>query len=71
MSCGIGHRHSSDLVLLWLWHRLAAIAPIGPLAWEPPYPAGVAPKTAKKEKEKRNTKCLNKLLSGVIIIINK
>ena len=26
-----------DLVLLWLWCRLAAIAPIGTLAWEPPY----------------------------------
>ena len=21
---------------MWLWHRLAAIAPIQPLAWEPP-----------------------------------
>ena len=25
-----------DLVLLWLWCRLAAVAPIGPLSWEPP-----------------------------------
>ena len=36
MSCGVGHRCSSDLMLLWLWHRPAAVAPIGPLAWEPP-----------------------------------
>ena len=33
MSCGVGHRHGSDQVLLWLWHRAAATAPIGPLAW--------------------------------------
>ena len=25
-----------DPTLLWLWHRLAATTPIGPLAWEPP-----------------------------------
>ena len=29
-------------MLLWLWCRLAARAPIQPLAWEPPYAAGVA-----------------------------
>ena len=26
--CGVGHRCSADLELLWLWHRLAATAPI-------------------------------------------
>ena len=26
-----------DLALLWLWCRPAAVAPIRPLAWEPPY----------------------------------
>ena len=31
-----------DLVLLWLWCRLAATALIGPLAWEPPYAVGAA-----------------------------
>ena len=31
-----------DLVLLWLWYRLAAAALIHPLAWEPPYAAGAA-----------------------------
>ena len=30
LSCGVGGRHGSGLVLLWLWCRLAAIAPIGP-----------------------------------------
>ena len=36
MSCGVGCKCGLDLVLLWLWHRLVASAPIGPLAWEPP-----------------------------------
>ena len=26
-----------DPALLWLWCRPSATAPIGPLAWEPPY----------------------------------
>ena len=37
MSCGVGCRHCLDLALLWLWHRLSAVAPIQLLAWEPPY----------------------------------
>ena len=41
VSCSVGRRCSSALVLLWLWCRPAAIAPIGPLAWEPTYAAGV------------------------------
>ena len=41
MNCGADHRHSSDLVLLWLWYSPAAVALIGPLVWEPPYAAGV------------------------------
>ena len=42
VSCGVGHRRSSDSTLLWLWCRLAAAAPIRPLAWELPYAAGAA-----------------------------
>ena len=53
MSCGIGHRHGLDLVLLWLWRRLAGAAPIWPLAWEPPYAPGVALKLKKKIKTKK------------------
>ena len=34
MSCVVGHRCGSDLALLWLWSRLAAVAPVRPLAWE-------------------------------------
>ena len=51
MSCGVGHRRGSDPELLQPWQRLAAIAPIGPLAWEPPYAAGVALKRKKEKKE--------------------
>ena len=42
VSCGVGHRHSWDPVLLWLWCWLAAAAPIRPLAWELLYAVGVA-----------------------------
>ena len=42
MSCGVGCRVGLDLSLPWLWCRLAAVAPIQPLAWEPPYAAGGA-----------------------------
>ena len=42
MSRSAGHRHGLDLALLWLWSRLAAAAPIWPLAWELPYVAGAA-----------------------------
>ena len=52
MSCGVGRRHGLDLALLWLWHRLAAMAPIRPLAWEPPYEAGAAQQMAKGQKKK-------------------
>ena len=37
MNCGVGGRRGLDLVLLWLWGRLAAVALIPPLAWEPLY----------------------------------
>ena len=53
MSCGVGHRRGSGLVLLWLWCRLAAVAPIGPLAWEPPCAAGADLKRQKKKKKKK------------------
>ena len=48
MNCGVGCRHGSELVLLWLWCRLAATALIKPLAWEPPYAAGAAQEKAKQ-----------------------
>ena len=30
VSCGVGHRRSSDPALLWLWYRLAAVTLIRP-----------------------------------------
>ena len=50
MSCDVGCRHGLDLALLWLWHRPAAVAQIGPLAWEPLYALGVALKGQKTKK---------------------
>ena len=52
MSSGVGHRSQAlglDPAFLWLWQRLAATAPIRPLARKPPYAAGV---TLKKPKAK-------------------
>ena len=51
MSSCVGCTRGSDLALLRLWCRPAAIVPIGPLAWEPPYAAGVALKRQKKKKK--------------------
>ena len=62
MSCGVGRRHSSDLALLWLWHRLAAAAPIRPLAWEPPYAVGAAQEKAKRQKTTTTTKIVKVIL---------
>ena len=53
MSCGVGCRRGSDPELLWLWCRLAATAPIRPLAWEPPYAAEAAQEMAKRQKKKK------------------
>ena len=53
MSCGVGCRHGSDPMLLWLWHRMVATALIRPLAWEPPYAMGVAQEKAKRQKKKK------------------
>ena len=51
------HRRGLDLVdqvlLLWLWCRLATAALIQPLDWELPYAAGAA---IKKEKEREREK---------------
>ena len=56
MSCGVGRRHGSDPKLLWLWCRPAAVAPMQPLAWEPPYGTGAALKRQKKEGRRKKEK---------------
>ena len=50
-TCGVGCRHGLELVLLWLWYRPVTMAPIRPLAWEPPYATDVALKRPKKKKK--------------------
>ena len=52
MSCGVGRRRASDLMLLWLWRRSVATAPTQTLAEEPPYAMGVALKRPKQNKTK-------------------
>ena len=56
MSCGVGHRYSLDLALLWLWRRLVTTALIRPLAWEPPYTASMALKGQKTKDQKKKKK---------------
>ena len=48
MSCSVGCRQGSDLVLLWRRPKAAVL--IRPLAWERPYATGVALKKVKKKK---------------------
>ena len=59
MRC-VGCTHGLDLALLWLWHRLAATAPIRPLGWEPPHAMGVALKRQKTKTLKK--KCVVNIL---------
>ena len=61
MSCGVGRRCGSDPALLWFWHRLAAVPPIGPLAREPPYAVGAA---LKKEKSIEHFLCAQLIAFG-------
>ena len=49
-------RHGSDPALLWPWLTLAATAPIGLLAWKPPYAVGAALKRHKDKKKKKKKK---------------
>ena len=68
MSCGVVHRLSLDLALLWLWRRPAPVALIRPPAWKPPYATDVALKrqiTEKTEKKKN----LVKFQSPVLIVL--
>ena len=53
MSCGVVSTRDLDPTLLRLWRRLAATAPIRPLAWELPYASGVALKQNKTNKQKK------------------
>ena len=54
MWCKLQMQHGSCFAVLWC--RLAATAPIGSLAWEPPYATGVTLKSKKKKKERKKTR---------------
>ena len=65
MSCGIGFRNCSvgwDRMLLWVWHRPAALALIRPLAWELTDTVGETLKNVKKKKKKKEKKKKKKQL---------
>ena len=42
---------AKDPALLWLWGRPAAVAPIGSLAWQPPYAVGMALNSIKESNQ--------------------
>ena len=67
MSYGIGHRHGLDPMLLWLWCRPAAVAPIQPLAWEPPYAAGAALQSKNKREVREWTGLKKKLFTCSVL----
>jgi len=48
-------------MLLWLWYRLAAAAPIRPLSWKLPYALGTTLKHRKKKlkRPREDTDCHN------------
>ena len=48
MSCGVRHMRGLVPAFLWLWQKPEVIAPIGPLAWEPPYTVSMALKRQNK-----------------------
>ena len=74
MSCGVGRMHGLYPMLLWLWCRLAAAAPILPLAWEPPYAVGRALKKTKdknkiKQQQQKTTKWMKEKVKREILKI--
>ena len=70
MNCGVGRRCSSDLALLWLWRRLAAAAPIQPLAWEPPYAASAPLESKTDKKQNKTNKNKNKNKKPTVKFVN-
>ena len=64
----VGRRRSSDPTLLWLWCRLAAVALIRPLAWDPSSAAGAALKELHKKIKDFFHTCIGYLWVVVIVI---
>ena len=57
--CGVDRRCGSDPVWLWLWHGLAAVALLQPLAWELPYVTEAALKIQNKQTKKSHNSLLS------------
>ena len=68
VSSGVVHRGGWDPVLLWLWCRPAAAAPVGPQAWELPYATPAALRKKKKEKKKRKENRNDRLKKNSTIV---
>ena len=64
VSC-VGHRCCLDPVLLQLWYRPTAVAPILALAWELLYVDGSALKSKKKKKEEERKYTLSAIPCGL------
>jgi len=58
VSCGVGRRRGLDPALLWLWCGPTVVAPVGPLAWKPPYAISAALKKGKKKPKPNQNKTL-------------
>ena len=74
LRCSVGCRWA------WIWHFYscgvgwAAVAAIGPLAWEPPYAAGAALKSKNKKqtnKQNKKQKTKNKTVRQSCLLIMK
>ena len=68
-SCGVGRRHGSDPVLLWLWCRLVATAPIRPLTWEPPNAIGAALEKTKRQKPTNRKNPVHPCQTGIVFLL--
>ena len=68
MSCGVVLRNSLYPELLWLWYRLAAEAPICPLAWELLCTTGAALKEKRKKEKTNQTENLEKQVLLTVVI---
>ena len=68
MSCGVGCRLGSNLVLPWHRCRLVATAPIRVLAWESPFAVGTALKRQKAKKKKKKKKG-SKYMGGILQVL--
>ena len=56
MRCGVSLRRGLGATVLWLWCRLAAVAPVISLVWELPYAVGVASQKKTKDKKKKKNR---------------